>query len=124
MDELFPSGSELFGRRELGDFSLEDGLRGNVFRSGTYDCTAGGITASVDVVRLIGFGFWKDAKEMDGVPTLRIIERKVMGRSFLIAVPTDARDDCHPYMFGGNFVYTSDSRFPSDNPIKVFDRKE
>lgn len=27
-------------------------------------------------------------------------------------------------MFGGNFVYTSDSRFPSSAPIKVFDRVE
>ena len=27
-------------------------------------------------------------------------------------------------MFGGNFIYSSDSRFPSDSPIKVFDRFE
>ena len=28
------------------------------------------------------------------------------------------------WMFGGNFIYTSDGRFPSKNPIKVFDRNE
>ena len=27
-------------------------------------------------------------------------------------------------MFGGNFVYSSDSRFPSDQPIKIHDRIE
>ena len=27
-------------------------------------------------------------------------------------------------MFGGNFVYTSDSRFPSDYPIPIHDRFE
>ena len=27
-------------------------------------------------------------------------------------------------MFGGHFCFTSDSRFPSDQPIKVFDRVE
>ena len=27
-------------------------------------------------------------------------------------------------MFGGNFVYSSDSRFPSDAPIKIHDRIE
>ena len=27
-------------------------------------------------------------------------------------------------MFGGHFCFTSDSRFPSDQPIKIFDRVE
>lgn len=28
------------------------------------------------------------------------------------------------YMFGGNFLWSSDGRFPSKNPIKIFDRRE
>lgn len=41
-----------------------------------------------------------------------------------IAVPDDAKestDKCGP-MFGGNFVHTSDSRWPFPGPIAIHDR--
>lgn len=28
------------------------------------------------------------------------------------------------FMFGGNFIYCSDGRFPTSQPIKIFDRQE
>lgn len=31
---------------------------------------------------------------------------------------------CTPWMFGGNFIYTSDSRFPAEYPIPLHDRTE
>lgn len=43
------------------------------------------------------------------------------------AVPKSLIDSGKHYMFGGNFVYTSDSRFArlnNGNPIKIFDRVE
>lgn len=40
------------------------------------------------------------------------------------AVPRLLLDSKKWVMFGGNFVYSSDSRFPSDQPIKIFDRVE
>ena len=40
------------------------------------------------------------------------------------AVPRDLLESGKWVMFGGNFCYTSDSRFPSDQPIKIFDRVE
>ena len=42
----------------------------------------------------------------------------------IIAVPKSLLDSDKHYMFGGNFAYTSDSRFPSKAPIKIFDRVE
>jgi hypothetical protein len=41
-----------------------------------------------------------------------------------IAVPKSLRDAGKWPMFGGNFAYTSDSRFPASAPIKIFDRVE
>ena len=41
------------------------------------------------------------------------------------AVPAnDPPEGCTPWMFGGNFIYSSDSRFPSHQPIAVHDRTE
>ena len=40
------------------------------------------------------------------------------------AVPRELLESGEWVMFGGNFCYTSDSRFPSDAPIKIFDRVE
>jgi hypothetical protein len=42
----------------------------------------------------------------------------------LRAVPRDVLESGKWYMFGGNFIYTSDSRFPTKEPIKIFDRVE
>ena len=39
------------------------------------------------------------------------------------AVPHDYRPG-NRYMFGGNFIYTSDSRWPTKAPIKIHDRRE
>ena len=41
-----------------------------------------------------------------------------------IAVPFSILDSGRHSMAGGNFVYTSDSRFPSGSPISVHDRVE
>jgi len=51
-----------------------------------------------------------------------VIEKGPTGR--LRAVPKKLKDEGVWYMNGGNFVYTSDSRFPADYPIPVFDRVE
>ena len=42
----------------------------------------------------------------------------------LRAVPLRDKQAGNWVMFGGNFVFSSDSRFPSPSPIKVFDRVE
>ena len=42
----------------------------------------------------------------------------------LRAVPKSLLDSKAWVQFGGNFIYTSDSRFPNDQPIKIFDRVE
>ena len=43
---------------------------------------------------------------------------------YVHAEPVDKPEGKVGPMFGGNFIYTSDSRFPNDYPIPVHDRFE
>lgn len=46
-------------------------------------------------------------------------------RGFYRAVPVELKPDQHAgYMWGGNFIHSSDGRFPSRHPIPVHDRRE
>jgi hypothetical protein len=106
------------------------GLSVSVYRKPDgYDCTNGGISSKHDEFVLVGDGVDGPSEPREDAPAIRLIKRKVMGTAFWIAAPLDAefedgRAAGSPYKFGGNFLYTSDSRFPSDAPIKIFDRKE
>ena len=56
------------------------------------------------------------------IPELRLVRRTVCGHEYLHAEPV--RPAGVHWMFGGNFVFTSDGRFPNDYPIPVHDRRE
>ena len=108
------------------------GLSVSVYRNASnngYDCTNDGISSKHDQFVLIGDGVPEIFTPTEEHPAIRLILRDV-GRfgKFYIAAPLDAKfegtNGGFPYMFGGNFLYSSDSRFPSDAPIKIFDRLE
>lgn len=70
-------------------------------------------------------------RDRSAAPILRVVDlRKKLGPSYdlRIAVPIDKPEGLVGPMFGGNFVYTSDSRFREltrmDGPIHVHDRFE
>jgi hypothetical protein len=104
----------------------------NVFRNNSGDCTLGGISSKEDRVLLV----W-DVKPNEEIPE-KIDGLSVLGFSNEIlkgfgeirqigAFPLDSlkfQKSGRWYMFGGNFLYTSDSRFPYDHPVKIFDRCE
>lgn len=109
------------------------GLMTSVYRrngNGMFDgdCTNGGISSKHNNLILVGDGVPEIFEARELTPAIRLIKRKVCGKEFWIAAPLDAEfegdNGGFPYMFGGNFLYSSDSRFPSDTPIKIFDRKE
>jgi hypothetical protein len=109
------------------------GLLVTVYRNGGKgifdgDTTNGGISSKHDKFILVGDGVEEVFSATEDTPAIRLIKRRIMGREFWIAAPLDAKFEGEgggfPYMFGGNFLYTSDSRFPSDAPIKIFDRLE
>ena len=108
------------------------GLLVSVYRSASnngYDCTNGGISSKHDSLILVGDGVAEVFEARDEIPAIRLILRDV-GRygKFWIAAPLDAKfegkNGGSPYQCGGNVVYCSDSRFPSDTPVKIFDRLE
>ena len=89
------------------------------------DCSNNGITKQYD--QLVLFGADGPFEPRDGMPPLLL---KNKGPNYLYAVPCnnageelERRGEVGP-MFGGNFVYTSDSRLPSKAPIPVHDRWE
>jgi len=99
------------------------GLLVFVYKNGNSDCTNGGVTANVDKAVLIGDGIPEIFKPCDDAPALYT---KIHYMGDVIAVPYDGETDDW-YMFGGNFVYSSDSRFRtlvSGQPIRVHDRRE
>ena len=53
-----------------------------------------------------------------------IEERFLFGEYSQIAVPYSIYKTGKRSMMGGNFLYTSDSRFPSEAPIAIHDRVE
>lgn len=111
---------------------------------GKTDCTNGGITMNYGRFVLTGDGVDGPFEPDADTPELRLVARKGLGRggtTYLHAVPV--YDTCGQMfstfanvqpgipgapvrggMMGGNFVTTSDSRFPSDYPIPVHDRFE
>jgi hypothetical protein len=100
------------------------GMICNVYRdaSGT-DCTLGGITSRHHSVLLTGDNVPELFREDDNHPAVRLHKRNVGGRDYFYALPMDATGNgTGTYMFGGNFIYTSDSRFPTNHPLPVHDR--
>ena len=93
------------------------------------DCTNGGVSAIFPTLYLEHpeGPFMVD----DDAPALiRIVERKLPWKDapyLHVEAVNDPRhhDGVHVGpMFGGNFVYSSDSRFPADYPLPVHDRYE
>jgi hypothetical protein len=65
--------------------------------------------------------------ELKYKPTLIGIFRDVLcGKETFRAFPVDVHGEKLEgwWMFGGNYVTTSDSRFPIDYPVKLMERKE
>lgn len=93
------------------------GLRVEIYRAAAgWDATNGGVSSVHSDMTI--YPEAAVARADDDVLVL------VKHRYGLRAVPYSLWHDRRWVMFGGNFCFTSDSRFPSDQPIKVFDRVE
>jgi hypothetical protein len=102
---------------------MAKGLLVHLLRAVGYErCSNNGITGFRTDFVLTGPGCPELFDPTPDTPELRLQGR--MGR--WIAVPVGPqRQDMRGPMFGGNFVFTSDSRMPNDHhPIPVHDRWE
>lgn len=110
----------------------------NVYRDNLGDCTGGGLTSRVNDPTLF-FNCTREetieyCKENGINPEnqLFLIERQLWGEDHFYAEPLVKPANAGRYnqMFGGNYIMTSDGRFPHQNglktayPIPVHDRFE
>lgn len=104
------------------------GLSASVYRNGRGDCSNGGASYLHDEAVITGYKINSDCEVFspsESAPHYVIIKDFVNGgQPRLRAIPADLLESGKWTMFGGNFLYTSDSRFPSDAPIKIHDRVE
>jgi len=110
------------------------GLVCSVYESKRHgNCSANGISSRVDSVILCpdpdsanDWGIPKIFDVSDDCPavvlrTIRVSE----DREHVYAVPVELLEQgTGAWMFGGSFIYTSDSRFPLPHPIPLHDRVE
>ena len=98
------------------------------FRHPLGDCTNNGLTSVGD-----NFDLYFDtvdqpasSNDVDALPddSLVLIKRNLFGKPAWYAKPASLVKSGTHSMMGGNFIYTSDSRFPGDAPIPVHDRVE
>lgn len=107
-----------------------NGLLVFVYRSTLGDCTNNGVTNRYSSFVLTRPGVEGPFEARRDLPELRLISNGLDGKRVPRCVPVNEDgtlagvNDGRWGMFGGNFVYTSDSRFPYSFPIPVFDRFE
>lgn len=101
------------------------GILVSVYRSDREDCSNKGLSSETDSLIMVdenGDSF--DCVHSTDGDYLVLIKDICGGVERLRAIPKSLLDSGKWTMFGGNFVYSSDSRFPSSTPIKVHDRVE
>lgn len=91
------------------------------------DCTNGGVTSKAEHALLIGEGVAEVFGEKPGEPVLKLVKRMLWGQPYYHAEPAETPKGVG-WMFGGNFIHTSDGRFHDavghSYPIPVHDRTE
>lgn len=107
----------------------QKGMTVSVYRNAQFnsDFSRNGVSAQSNELFLIGPGVPELFENRDGLPIVKLVERNLWGTPYFHVEPVD-RPTGNGWMFGGNFVYCSDSRFrrltETGQPIPVHDRQE
>lgn len=99
---------------------MTKGIPASTYRDNT-DCTNGGISSKHDRFVLTGGGIAEVFEPTEDMPELRLTIRGT-NHDHLCCEPAFIPTG-RGWMFGGNFLYSSDSRFP-EYPIAIHDRQE
>ena len=103
---------------------MKKGLLVFVYRNTLGDCTADGVTSKLDKMVLLDVPNTPFEPKDDQSDALVLVKRELFGKEYIHAEPVHKKPGMVGPMFGGNFIYSSDSRFPSKYPIPVHDRFE
>lgn len=107
------------------NYEIASCLNADVYRNSLGDCTNGGISSYQTQLYILathkGFFEPEDIRQC-----VYIESREIMGKKYVNCKPAYCRKRW--YMMGGNFLYTSDSRFTEitrvSHPIAIHDRYE
>ena len=102
------------------------GISADVLR-GRYESTNGGVSSKYDSFLIIDPSIERgNIESKSTTPELKLVRRNLPdGSEYVHAEPLEpVKKGNVGYMFGGNFIHTSDSRFPNDYPIPIHDRQE
>lgn len=89
------------------------------------NCSNGGVSSKHNEVILVGNNVPEIFEPTEKMPAVLLKSKPGIGGPYLYAVPIEKQDPNKTgYMFGGCFIYCSDSRFPSQQPIPLHDRQE
>ena len=105
--------------------TMKKGLTVSVLRDANgYDCTMQGPSSKLAKFTLIDDAVLAPFEPDENAPEINLVRRTIGGHEYVHAVPASLAGK--QVMFGGNFIYTSDSRFRKINayPIPVHDRVE
>jgi len=102
------------------------GMMVEIYESkGLGNCSNGGISSRNKRALLIGDGIAEIFEAGPDDAVIMMEHRKINGREYLTAYPVNGKDPAAcGWMFGGAFIFSNDSRFPSDYPIPLHDRQE
>ena len=95
----------------------------------TRKCALNGVSVNNESIILVHESISSPSEVKENEPYLVLKKRELFGSTYLHAEPyvngkpINQGEPGH-LMFGGNFIYTSDSRFPNKYPIPVHDRFE
>jgi hypothetical protein len=103
-----------------------------IYKNQLGDCTNNGLSSKVDSAYITwGFEIFSSKDQMlenfyneKGEDFFVIKEHTILGKHSKIAVPYSIYKTGRHSKHGGNFLYTSDPRFPNDAPIPIHDRVE
>lgn len=128
LNEHFPISIKEIRLNNKGEYStinenndILSALPVNVYRNKSI---TNGITTHKDTVMLVFDGVQSPFSIKHGEDYLVLKTKNVRGKEYKYVVPRSILDSGDHSMFGGNFVYSSDSRFPNDYPLPVHDRVE
>jgi hypothetical protein len=101
------------------------GLHVSIYKDSMGDSSNNGISSRHEDVILVGEGIPEIFEASEDCPAVKLVKRYIGGREYVHAEPVEwGREDVIKGIFGGTFIYSSDSRFPSDYPIPLHDRQE
>ncbi len=99
-------------------------ISAEIFRWSLGDCSNGGMSSRhKEVLIIVDRGMPLEFDENNPPENLVVMEEGFMGHKYLRPFKS-ADPNKTGYMFGGNFAYSSDSRFPFDYPLGIHDREE